>query len=436
MEHPGAAGDALSRDLDAAFARETRRGVLRAAVARGLLFTLLLANELGNLVWREQAPAAWVRDVALMIELGTAVTAAINYVLAARSPRPLVWSYVFMVVDLLIFCELGFAWFWHPDIGDLPDYLNLRNEEVVQLTVFLGVYLLPLSSRLTLSAGLGGIAIWIVGDVLAFENHHGGTIYTGPLGAALGPGGLVRIMDPNVLILDYGVIEVLLLGVFIGLLAWSNIEGRRFVISRVRAEADADFLGRLFPPALAARVAAAEGGRIAPARRGVAVLFADLAQEAAGAADDLAAMSAYFAAVEAVVFAHGGVLDRFTGGPVMATFGALEDDRQAADKALACARALLAAPLRPTHVALNAGPAFCGETGGDRTRVFSVVGDVVNAARRCLDAAAEAGARIVATEAFRRDLTDDADWPARARDLGEATLRGHAATVRLWDLPA
>jgi class 3 adenylate cyclase len=148
----------------------------------------------------------------------------------------------------------------------------------------------------------------------------------------------------------------------------------------------------------------------------------------------LEALGRLYAAAEPIVLAEGGVIDRFVGDPLMASFGALDtgpaDD--AAGRALRCAERLLAigGELPVTAVALHHGPVVSGEVGSARQRAFGVVGDTVNTARRLLDWARERGLPLAVSGATAEALSS----PQRATlaPKGEAQLRGLDAPLAAW----
>ncbi len=421
--------------LDDAFARETRQGVLLAAAGWAVYGLLLLANQISDvLTVAKNLPSLWsFTNIVLLIELATIPMAGLNYLLAARSRRPLLWCYLFMALATVVLGELNWGWLWSPPtLASVPPVIAVRYQDQVQVAVFLAVYALPLSGRLALTAGGAAALMFVVGLVDGIIRFRPTRLYWGPFDHAHLQAALGQIMRPEVLFPDFAVIYVLLIVVFVGFIALACREGRRFVIAGVRAELDRDFLGRFFPPEVAERIRAAGPGRITPARRDTAILFVDIG-EASWDAPDLERLQIAYARVEAAVFAHGGMLDRFAGGPMMAAFGAVEPDAGATAKALACARALALPgqdPQAGLSMALHAGAAVCGEVSGGRTRVFSVVGDVVNTARRVLDEARRRAASLLLTEAVVDALPPDQVHGLEA--LGPIELRGREAPVRLW----
>ena len=429
LHHPdGPLPDPAAAALDQAFAREARLGALLAAGCWAIYGLMLIFAQVQN--WatvRKNLPTLYdFANIILLIELAVIPMAALNALLAARSKRPMLWCYLFMVLNMLVLSELSWEWLWAPPgMDQIPAVIGLRYQGLVLVAVFCAIYALPLSSRLAWIAGAAGAGMSVAGLIAAVARFKGTVVFAGVFGPGFGEAGLTRIMRPEVLILDYALIGLWLLGLFIAFIALACREGRRYVIQGVRAEADRAFLHRFFPPEIARRITEAGGAPIAPARRPVAILFVEIGEEPSRAAD-LEVLQAAYAHVEEVVFAHGGVLDRFAGGPVMAAFGAVDSDDTAAAKALACAHVL--ASKMSVRMAAHAGPAVCGEISGGRTRAFSVVGDVVNTARRVLDEAGMRSETLLATDVL---LAGDTSGFG---DLGEIALRGREGRLRLWRL--
>jgi class 3 adenylate cyclase len=419
----------LSVALDEALTAETRKGSLLAIAGCLLFFAFQILNTLVDLVTKHQYPAFFRYPLGLLlVNLAGPLLSIPLYVIAMRSKRPLFWCVVCIVVDTLWVSELKFFWFaGPPGVDKLPIYLEVRYEDIGAFLMFLAIYSLPLSRRLTLWSAALMTAVWTAGIAYTYARYDGRSLYVGPFGPGIGDAGLRAFMNPEVLPVDFFVIQLLLLWAFAGFLVLAIDQGRDFVARRVRAEADSAFLRRFFPPALADRIASGGADDLKPTRRHVAILFAGMP-----ATSDLARIRDDYLRFEEMVFAHDGVVDRFSGGPAMAVFGALDSDGKAVGQAIACAQTLsemLATGERRAALALHAGDAICGNVGGAENRTFGAVGDVVNTARRMLDVAADGGT-IVSDAIFAQlphDLTTT--W---AIDLGEIKLRGRDAPVHLW----
>ncbi|HEX9893621.1 MAG TPA: adenylate/guanylate cyclase domain-containing protein [Gemmatimonadales bacterium] len=242
----------------------------------------------------------------------------------------------------------------------------------------------------------------------------------------------------------FGDDEARALHAFAGLAA-TAITRARFVEEARKARDIRASFERFFAPSVAAAIAAtpgqaALGGQQLP----VAVLFGDirgftpLAEQASP--DQVAALLGdYFAAMVDAVFEHHGTLDKFTGDGVMAVWGAPFPLEDAADRALAAARAMRAELARYNQRRLAAGQApieagfglsygdvFAGNIGSERRLEYTVVGDAVNLAARLCEMA-ERG-EILVDEDLATRLTDRSGL----EPLAAVTIRGRSGTVRAF----
>lgn len=421
--------DVPRRLLHEAFVRETRIGVMLALIARFLMGLQSLArwyfsdrtqNWVSFFQWRNLVVICiGVEDILLLAFL----------FFVARSKRPLLWFAIAFGIDFAVTTQFKYWWLgWLPGMDAMPLFINVAYLDVFEFMLMLAICALPLSRKFVVWFGAATLAVFAVGTVQAFVVWPHAFLYTGPFGPGMGDANLRLMHDPETLVIDYFVLQLIQVGIITWLVICSVEEGRGYVVLRTRAEAGFAFLAKFFAPAVANRIF--ESGRIEPARRRVAVAFVDVAGPSPDT--EFARLQEHYVWVEQCAFAHDGVIDRFTGGPIMLSFGAVVADETAAKKALDCALALVKGS-EPLRIALHFGEAVSGEFGGTRSRTFSVVGDVVNTTRRVLDLAAESGFPLIATEELVAAL------PARPdglEALPPATLRGRTAPVSLWRVPA
>jgi adenylate cyclase len=106
-------------------------------------------------------------------------------------------------------------------------------------------------------------------------------------------------------------------------------------------------------------------------------------------------VSDYVASMTAVVFEHGGTVDKFVGDSVMAFWNAPLDDPEHAQHACWAALALQRAlghlnaqwalhgrPAQRMRIGINTGPVSVGNMGTPRRFAYTAVGDSVNLAAR------------------------------------------------------
>jgi adenylate cyclase len=408
------------RTLEEAFAKEARRGVRLAAIARTVAFMLLWAS------YYEDALGKWNPYLVYRSELIGAALASglLTLVAAQRSKRPVAWCAAFLVVDLIVIVLLAFGWL--PEaISDYPQFLAVRMQDIMLFTVILCASALPLSPRLVGAAGIGAAALWVAAVLRSFWMTPDATTADAVAKGATGWNDLLaRISKALVLDTDYLLIQTALLLAIAALLVLGVRQGRRMVVLAVRAEAGRARFARFFPPGVLA--ALGSDGRVPSRRSDACILFADFDRSAA---PGLEALGRYYAAAEAVVLDEGGVIDRFVGDPVMASFGAIEEAGLAppAERALRCAERLVA--LEGMQVAaVHRGAVVSGEVGSVRQRAFGVVGDTVNVTRRLLDWAREHGLALAASGPLVEALPDKTGL-ARQED---AALRGLDTPLAAW----
>jgi len=433
---PRPSGDPLETEvLHDAFARETRRGVQLAVFGRAVIFALLWFGYVTDAHWNFANPLFRYRSALVGVAVASGLA---NYLISRRAARPVPWSFAFFAVDAGVILGLVFGWL-PPQISDYPQFLAVRYQDVLILTAVLCMAVFPLSARLIAVAGAAMISAWLGGVWWSFAHTEGARTDIGIREAAHGwPDLLTRMSHPQVLMLEYVALQVVLTAALTALLLLGVRRGRDLVIAAVRAEGESAFLARFFPPAVAAAIAQRGAQSLPSARSEVAVLFADFDRSRGTA--DLERMQAWYALVEREVFEHGGLIDRFVGDPVMAVFGARTGEeagdtpQAAADSAMACAEAVLArleaAGFPGSAAGINFGEAVSGEVGSERQRAFGVVGDTVNVARRMLDAARQKGRALVASDGLVRRLTAGA--PEGFLRLDGIEVRGQAAPMSVW----
>ncbi len=175
-------------------------------------------------------------------------------------------------------------------------------------------------------------------------------------------------------------------------------------------------------------------------RRRTTVVFAEitgLATTGDPSAEELALLNRCFATMEEAVREHGGTVDKFLGGIVMALFGAplaIEGaPRQALNAAIAMRQRLETfnhdhGRALSMHAGVNSGLVLAGMVGGEAKRDFTVMGDTVNLASRLKDAATD-HVILVGPETYRFTREDFDFEPPRS-----LTLKGKALAVSAYEL--
>ena len=182
-----------------------------------------------------------------------------------------------------------------------------------------------------------------------------------------------------------------------------------------------------------------DGGlTLAGSRQRVAVLFSDLRgfstfSEGRDPEAIVSHLNTYFDGMVEAIQRHGGVVDKFIGDAVMATFGGVSEvDRPcdaAVEAALAMRESLAAlnarwaaagAPTFESGVGIEYGEVLEGPIGSAHRKEFTVIGDAVNVAAR-VESQADAEQILISEELYKQVRTDD---DILLRFFGEVTVKG------------
>jgi len=181
-------------------------------------------------------------------------------------------------------------------------------------------------------------------------------------------------------------------------------------------------------------------------RRYLTFVFTDLAgftslAEQLDPADIVGLLNGYIDGMCAVVFRHGGTVDKIVGDAVAAYWGApLEQDDQRA-RAVACALEMddfaqdyrqrhitPAGTLGITRIGINSGTAIIGNFGGDTFFDYTAHGDMVNTAARLEGANKYLGTRICVGEETRKGCPD-----LVFRSVGALILKGKTEAIKVFE---
>ncbi len=208
-------------------------------------------------------------------------------------------------------------------------------------------------------------------------------------------------------------------------------------------------LSRFLPPHVVDEMVHGKGKPIQKGGREVeaSVVFCDIRgftsfSETVGPTDVVDLLNDYFERLVEVVFKRHGVLDKFIGDALMASWGAIESD-SSADPVFDCVaaavefrdtirelnreRAELELPPIEMGVGVNTGSLVAGYMGSKRRLEFTVIGDAVNTASRICGIAA--GDQVLISEATHRYVADRIE----ARYLGARQVKGKAEEVGVYE---
>ncbi len=184
---------------------------------------------------------------------------------------------------------------------------------------------------------------------------------------------------------------------------------------------------------------------IDPKRREMSYVFTDVAgfttiSEGMDATTLADVMNRYLDGMVKVVFAHGGMVDKFIGDAVFALFGAPRDMPDHAARAAACALELdrfaqtflageLAAgrPFGMTRIGVHSGPASVGNFGSEARFEYTALGDAVNTAARLEGLNKYFGTRVAMSGATAARCPDIARRP-----IGRIVLKGKTEPIEVF----
>jgi len=430
--------------LEAAFAREERRGLMQAAAARSAA-TVAIVVWLAAVNPERGLSYAWV--------LGTAcfflVTGLAQFWLYWRELAPSWASYAFILVDAMALAAVlllpnPFA------TASLPLPMPLRYASFLYFFVLLMQAAYSFRPRLLLWTGLSVAAAWTLGFLWIATRPE--TLLDPP--GKVGRASMLSVyLDPNyasALKYQNEIVVFLLVSAGLALLVRRS---RSLVAERADAERARGNLARYFSPKVVDTLAERDEplGRVR--RLPVGVLFADLVgfttmAEAMTPEEVMALLRDFHGRMEDVVFRHNGCLEKFIGDAMLATFGVPETGLRDATDALACARGMLGAlqewngeravsgmvQLR-MGLGLHYGPVVAGDIGSRRSMAFATVGDTTNVASRLQALTRELGASIVASGALVAAIEREADDARLLEGLtsrGPHTPRGRDTAIELW----
>lgn len=199
-----------------------------------------------------------------------------------------------------------------------------------------------------------------------------------------------------------------------------------------------DRLKRYFSPHVADILERSAPGTVGSATRTITVLFGDIRGFTRIARDvppeDVVRMLNEFHSIMVErIFENGGTLDKFIGDGIMAYFNAPLDQPDHAERALACAAAMIEGlealnrrraergePSLRMGIGIHTGPATLGSIGSELRQEYTAIGETVNLAAHLEQLTRETDGGILLTDDTRRKLDGGhALEPEPALVLGE-----------------
>jgi adenylate cyclase len=405
-----------------------------------------------------QRIATWARAAAM---------AVVALLLVYLNPR---WEMVYYEALLLLFVLIGIAQLRAARVGQSFAELALIFADILLLTLTLTVpnplapdswptafqfrfdgfqyfYIFLASATLAYSwRTVQGIGVWAavfwmtgVGGVVIF-----GTTFpelSDKVRDALsGYDRIFEALDPNSVNFTNRVQEITVFIIVAGILALKSRRASQLLMRQADLAAERANLSRYFAPSMVEELAHRNEPMGGVRSQEVAVLFADIVgftryAETHTPDDVISLLRDFHAALEEVVFSHGGTLDKYMGDGLMASFGTPTPSPDDAASAVSAAFAMQEAiarlnadrtgqglePIR-LSVGVHYGPVILGDIGNARRMEFAMLGDTVNVASRL-----EAATRSLSCGIIVSCVAMDAISETAVRERHIGVMRFHPA---------
>lgn len=322
-------------------------------------------------------------------------------------PGPLILASIAVDVALL----LALIWLFHGQYAEPPAF-SLKVPTFVYLFVLVALRALRFEARYVLAAGVAAAGGWIVLTGLVVLASPPGTVTRN----------FVAYVHGNAVLLGAEIDKVLAILATTGVLALAVSRSRDLLATAVAEHTAGQevrrFLSRGVADAVTGGDRRSEAGEAV--QRQAAILFLDVRGFTALAmrlppAEVVRILTSLHAVVVPIIRRHGGVVDKFLGDGIMATFGVVEASPTAAADAIGALDAILvetagwtAEPARPVphagprpvlNGAVAAGDVVAALLGDSERLEFTVIGDAVNTAAKLEKLNKSLGTRALVTAA-------------------------------------
>jgi adenylate cyclase len=331
--------------------------------------------------------------------------------LSYRRPLPAWLLLLSIVLDMALM--LGLIWWFHIQYGQ-PAPFTLKIPMFVYMFIFIALRALRFDHRYVLAAGLcaalgwGLLTLWVVAGSPPSAITRNFTVY----------------LTSNMVLVGAEVEKIFALTMVTLLLTLAVQRARRTLVTAVREQAAGKDLRRFLSDDVADAIATSDQELQAgtAAAREAAIMMLDLrgftaATARLGPDEIVGLLTGFHAVVVPIIEAHGGLIDKFLGDGVMATFGAVRPQPAAAERALAALEAIVAASAKwereaaarakgvrlEVNAAVTAGEVMFVVIGSGERLEYTVIGEVVNLAAKLEKHNKIEGTRaIVSAAAFER----------------------------------
>jgi adenylate cyclase len=335
-----------------------------------------------------------------------------------------------------------------------PTAFQFRFDGFDYFYIFLAAATLAYSWRTVQSIGIWAAVVWLagVGGVVLF-----GTTYpelSVKMHQALaGHARIFEALDPNSVNFTNRIQEITVFVIVAIILAVKSRRTSQLLMRQADLAAERANLSRYFPPSMVDELAHRDEPMGGVRSQEVAVLFADIVgftryAEAHTPDDVISLLREFHAALEEVVFSHGGTLDKYMGDGLMASFGTPNPSPSDAANAIAAAFAMQESVARinadrtgkelvpiQLSVGVHFGSVILGDIGNARRMEFAMLGDTVNVASRLEAATRTLSCGIVASHSAMEAVSDITIRERYSRDMRfhqGLTLKGRNEGADVW----
>jgi adenylate cyclase len=432
--------------LSAAMAGERRAGVRLAIRVRFIALAVMA-------FWVATRAVGPAQLYYLAIVAGFALLGLGQILVSRRTGRPArVASGVLAMLDmsLLTLALVVPNPLAHPD---WPVAMQLRLGNFDFFYLFIAFAVLGYSPGLALWAGIAAVVAWGLGVLWVLAQPDSFTLVGSTLLESGDLGQLKAVLlDPDYVSLEIWVQQSLIAVLVAAILALAVWRARRLAFQQVRLARERANLSRYFSPLRAEELARSAAAVGSVREQPVAVLFVDIVGftrmcEALQPTEVIDLLREFHRRMATAVFDHGGTLEKYIGDAVMATFGTPEAAYDDAARAVACARAMLAAIAEwnverhaagelPIQIAIGThhGNVVLGDVGDDRCMEFAVLGDTVNVASHLESLCRSLGSDLAVSDALiaRARQAGDVDIVEGLVAIEPQRLKDRSDLVRVW----
>jgi adenylate cyclase len=185
----------------------------------------------------------------------------------------------------------------------------------------------------------------------------------------------------------------------------------------------------------------------------VTILFSDIRgftsySEARAPEEVVGRLNEYFSVMTAVVFKHGGMIDKYMGDGMMAVFGAPVAQFDHAAKAIAASQEMRERLIELNQrwesrkedlfnigIGLSSGPVVIGNIGSSERTDYTVIGEDVNLAARLESMTKEYSTQLILSARTLRSLKEsrvEVSW--QFEELGKVPVRGFTEPIAIYTI--